>query len=107
MGRVADQYSQTKPFVRKSVQGAFDFLGGQGAAGQPFPIEQIDAGGLAVAIARWCGAGHAISFGLSGDGGAFGVHLIADGQKRSRWFGTVSEVEDFLTTIPGPNVPPG
>jgi hypothetical protein len=79
---------------------AFAFLGEQTAKGTAFPLREIAPESLHGAVVRWCGSGCAISFGLSGDGGAFGVHLIAGGQKRSRWFGTVAELEDFLSTVP-------
>lgn len=91
--------------TRRMAQGAFDFLTPSGGGGESFPVERVDAEAIAGAITRWLARGHAISFGLSGDGGALGVHLIADGEKRSRWFGTVGEAEDFLTTIPGPSGP--
>lgn len=90
---------------QQAVQAAFAFMG-QGAQGQSaFPMSEIDSDSLLGAVVRWCGQGHAISFGLSGDGGAFGVHLIAGGEKRSRWFGHVAELEDFLATVPGPTKP--
>ena len=88
------------------AQAAFAFLGEVPAERSPFPAMQIDAECLRNAIARWTGRGHAISFGLSGDQGAFGIHLIAGGQKVSKWFGHVAEAEDFLTTLPGPNALP-
>jgi hypothetical protein len=104
---VRDQQWQPGPRMptRRVTQGAFAFLGQQQASAERFPVESIDQDCLAGAVSRWTARGHAISFGLSGDGGAFGVHLIADGDKRSKWFGTVQECEDFLTTVPGPAAP--
>lgn len=86
----------------RPVQGAFDFLGVPSATASKFPIEELSPDVLHSAMARWLASGHALSFGLSGDGGALGVHLIANGEKRSKWFGRVAEAEDFLSTIPGP-----
>lgn len=89
--------SKTKP-----AGDPFAFLGGRQDLGEIFPIGALDSECLARAMSRWLRAGNAISFGLSGDRGALGVHLISGGVKRSRWFGTASEAEDFLTTIPEP-----
>lgn len=86
----------------RSVQGAFDFLGAPSAAASKFPIGELSPDVLQSAMVRWLALGHAISFGLSGDGGALGIHLIANGEKRSKWFGHVAEAEDFLSTVPGP-----
>jgi hypothetical protein len=103
MARESTEWANGRVRRPRPVQGAFAFLGQQAQGGQRFPVETIDPEVLASAIARWCGAGHAVSFGLSGDGGAFGVHLIAGGDKRSKWFATAQECEDFLTTVPGAN----
>lgn len=105
MVRESQQWANGRVQRSRQVQGAFAFLGTQAAASQRFPVSEIDPETLAGAVSRWCGQGHALSFGLSGDGGAFGVHLIANGDKRSKWFGSVQECEDFLTTVPGPAEP--
>jgi hypothetical protein len=88
---------------RQVQQAAFAFMGDVQANGRGFPVEEVSPDSLHGAVARWVSSGHAISFGLSGDGGAFGVHLIAAGEKRSKWFGHVAELEDFLSTVPGPS----
>lgn len=82
-------------------RGAFAFMQQQDGSADRFPVEQIDAEAIHGAVVRWCGQGYAISFGLSGDGGAFGIHLLAGGEKRSRWCAAVGEAEDFLSTVPG------
>jgi hypothetical protein len=89
----------------RPTQAAFAFLGDVPGSGAHFPLTAISPDSLHGAVVRWLALGHALSFGLSGDGGALGVHLIASGEKRSRWFGQVSELEDFLATIPGPDGP--
>ena len=87
---------------RELEQTAFAFLGEVPAVGGNFPLAEISPDCLCGAIVRWLSQGHALSFGLSSDGGALGVHLIVSGSKRTRWFNGVAELEDFLTTIPGP-----
>jgi len=88
---------------KRPVQGAFAFMQGTGGESPGvFTLEQVDAGVLGAAVIRWCGQGYAMSLSLSGDGGAFGVHLLVNGEKRSKWFSDVRELEDWLTTVPGP-----
>jgi hypothetical protein len=65
-------------------------------------LAEVDAETLHAAITRWTDCGYAITFGRTGDGGAIGVHLLAGGEKRSKYFSTAAECEDFLTSVPGP-----
>jgi hypothetical protein len=100
MSRV-DSISETRRLSRvPPSKAAFAFLAGDDPGGDQFPLEQISPDMLLRAVVRWCGAGYALSFGLSADGGALGVHLLAGGQRRSKWFQNVAELEDFLATIP-------
>lgn len=100
MARV-DSISVSRSLHRKDPeQAAFAFLGGVGHVGGKFPVAEVSPDMLLRALIRWVGAGYALSFGLSADGGALGVHLLAAGQKRSKWFSTVAELEDFLASIP-------
>lgn len=102
MAENSRQWANGRVSAKRPVQNAFAFMGNGSAGAEKFPVEQLDAEAIGVAVRRWCALGHAISFSLSGDGGAFGVHLIVSGEKRSKWSAHVEEVEDFLTTVPGP-----
>ena len=86
---------------RELEQAAFAFLGEVPGGTSNFPLAEISPDCLLGALVRWCSQGHALSFGLSSDGGALGVHLIVSGSKRTRWFNGVAELEDFLASIPG------
>lgn len=89
----------------RARQDAFGFLNETPRSDAPFELMPVDAEGLRDAIAIWTGLGHAITFGRTQDGGAMGVHLHAGGERRSRYFGTVAELEDFLATVRGADAP--
>lgn len=84
---------------RKLRQTAFDFLGDVPRETGPFPFAQVSPDLVRDAIATWVGHGHAITFGSTSDGGAMGVHLLANGDRRARYFVDVAELEDFLATV--------
>lgn len=90
-----------RPMRRPPHQSAFGFMATAAGPGEAFPVEQIDHETLAGAVSRWVLQGYAISFGLSSDGFALGVHLIVGGDKRTRWCKDVPDAEDFLSSIPG------
>lgn len=99
-----DAISISRSLSRKDpTQAAFAFLGLEERVDTKFPLADVSADMLLRALIRWVGAGYALSFGLSSDGGALGVHLLAAGQKRSKWFSTAQELEDFLASIPAPD----
>lgn len=89
------------------TQAAFAFLGTEEIEGAKFELREVSEEMLKRALIRWVGAGYALSFGLSADGGALGVHLLAAGQKRTKWFSSVQELEDFLASIPEVSKAPG
>lgn len=99
---MSDRYQgngQQAPRPRRAAQSAFGFLDAQKPREGAFPLEEIHAATLHEAITSWCAKGYAITFGLTSDGGALGVHLLADGNVRKRYFPTPEEVEAFLTVV--------
>jgi hypothetical protein len=87
---------------RKPPDDVFEWMGRGSKRGGRFPLHEVDPETLGAAVIRWCSQGFAMSLSLSSDGGAFGVHCIVSGRKESEWHSDVRELEDFLTTIPGP-----
>lgn len=99
------QESQQRLWVNKKMQSnghrqsAFAFLGGPAKAEGAVDLLPVDAECLRDAVASWVALGHAITIGRTADGGAIGVHLLANGEKSSRYFSTIAELEDFLTLV--------
>ena len=99
MAREASEWANGRLKRARQRQGAFDFLVDEGDPDAPFDMSAVDADGLKDAIVAWVGRGYAITFGRTSDGGAVGVHLLAGGEKKSRYFAEVSQLEDFLATV--------
>lgn len=85
----------------RARQTAFDFIEEVKGMAVSIDMAAVDSDTLADAIASWTGRGYAITFGRTSDGGALGVHLLAGGEKRSRYFTDVAELENFLQVIAG------
>lgn len=99
MSRQADAQlpvRRQRPALR---QGAFSFLVDEPTAGEPVSLTNVDAETLRDAIALWTELGHAITIGRTSDGGAVGVHLLAGGERKSRYFTDIAMLEDFLVTV--------
>ena len=102
MATSAQEWASGRMKRPRLQQSAFAFLGESQERGALFDFEPVDADGLHDAIASWVNQGYAISFGRTSDGGACGVHLHANGDKKSFYFGTVAELEDFLSRVRAP-----
>ena len=83
----------------KQVQGAFAFLGEAQERGGAFDFGEVSPEVLHAAVKAWCNQGYAISFGRTSDGGAGGIHLVANGVKRSLYGASVDELEHHLATV--------
>lgn len=83
----------------QTPQGAFAFLGDTGTRREPISLATVDADLMKDAIQRWTDLGHAITIGRTSDGGAVAISLLAGGQRRSKYFSDLSELEDFLTSV--------
>jgi hypothetical protein len=66
---------------------------------ESFSVSDVDANLLSDAISSWVGRGFAITFGRTSDGGAIGVHLLANGSRRPSYHATAEELETFLSEI--------
>lgn len=99
MSRLAD-LPQRAPAKRPiGAVGAFAFLNEREQAPEPITLRAVDAETLHGAVASWTEQGHAITFGRTSDGGAVSVTLLAGGQRKSRYFPDVAELESFLQLI--------
>lgn len=88
------------------MQSPFAFLGSAPAASGSMTLAPVDAETLRDCVAAWTARGHAITFGLTSDGGAASVTLLAGGQRQSRYFTEVADFEDFLKVVTaGANTP--
>jgi hypothetical protein len=102
MGQERRDWANNRVRASKNAPDPFAGLGDGVQSTDHFDLLPVDAECLRDAIAAWTGRGYAITFGRTGDGGAMGVHLLAGGDKRSRYFSDVSELEDFLTRLHAP-----
>lgn len=98
---------QVQPYRRQSAprQSAFAFMAEPNTPGDGVDLLQLDPECLRDAVAAWVSQGYAISFGQTSDAQAVGVHLIVGGDKKSKYFTTVAELEDFLTRVRGTIAP--
>jgi len=95
------QWAQDRVRSKKAAQGAFDFLGPHQRPARGMDVEAIDASTFGAGCLRWLSRGYALTCGLSSDGGALNVKLLANGDVRSEWFTAAKDAEDFMSAIPG------
>ena len=95
------QWAQDRVRSKKMAQGAFDFLGPHQRPAKGMDVDEVDAATFGAGCLRWLGRGYALTCGLSSDGGALNVKLLANGDVRSEWFTSAKDVEDFMSAIPG------
>lgn len=105
MSRVYGDQVERRPRPVTSRQGVWSFLAAESETVEPVSLLNLDPECLRDAVASWVSQGYAISFGQTSDGGAIGVHLIVGGDKKSKYFTTVAELEDFLTRVSGTIAP--
>jgi hypothetical protein len=94
------------PGSRGPAQGAFDFLGDVQTSDEPISLLPCSPELLRDAVAKWVERGHAVTIGRTSDGGAIGVHLLANGQKHSQYFSEIATLEDFLSRLANAPIPP-
>lgn len=99
MPKNGNQWTPYRAIPRTSNEDPFAGLGDDPGAEGAFDFQHVSAENLRDAVASWVSRGYAITFGLTSDGGAIGVHLLAGGKKKSEYFGNVAKLEDFLTRI--------
>lgn len=90
------------PAVRRAPQprqNPFDGWENKSAGEGPFDMSEVDPSLVHNAIVEWTSAGFAITFGRTSDGGAMGVHLLANGRKLPTYHSTVEDLEMRLQDI--------
>lgn len=80
-------------------QATFAFLQAVREVPEGLSLENVDAETVHDAIAAWTDLGHAITFGLTSDGGAISVSMLHHGKRDARYFTSVAELEDWLKTV--------
>jgi hypothetical protein len=63
--------------------------------------DQADSQLLHAAVANWTAGGHAITLGVTSDGGALSISLLSGGKPYKLYGATADEVNDLLTRIGG------
>lgn len=106
MSRVFGDAVQPARRPQRAQQNPLAFLDASGDPQERLSLLETDAETLRDAVALWCSQGYAISFGLTSDGNALGVHLIVGGQKRSKYFTDIASLEDFLKVLAGQTTAP-
>jgi hypothetical protein len=83
----------------KPRQNPFEGWSDQSNEAGPFDFSGVDPELVQNVIAEWTALGYAITFGRTSDGGAMGVHLLANGRKQATYHATVDELETRLQEI--------
>lgn len=99
MSKYDSMWSRNPRPAPPKAQDAFVFLDKLEGGVRQIDILQVDAETLRDAVAVWTNEGYAMTFGRTQDGGAIGVHLLAHGNKKSKYFADTSELENFLQSI--------
>lgn len=76
-----------------------DALSAVRAESNRFTWAVCDPGLLAEAVTTWTDQGNAITFGLTSDGGAVSVTMLAGGDRRKFYASSLEELEDLLKRI--------
>lgn len=99
MGRQAEALVSVRGPKKPPPHNPFTFLASPGAAKEPVSLLHCDAETMRDGVAFWLDLGHAITFGMTSDGGAVAITLLAGGHRASRYFTDIAALEEFLLAI--------
>ena len=105
MSRQADGPVQPKNPYRSAPGLDLGALLGVQPKKQALSWDHVDAEALKEAVAHWTSGGHAITFGVTSDGGALSISLLAGGKPYKLYASDPDELASLLERIGGVSLP--